>query len=217
MVVLDLDGTLLDSAPGIGDALNRTLAEAGRPPLTLAQTTALIGDGARDLVRRAFEGTGDALAEAEVTGWFERFIAIYEPVAAHSTPAFPGVAETLAALHGAGWRLGVCTNKPASATRAVLRALDFEAYFGAVVGGGAGAPLKPDPRHLLAVLEALGACAHEAVMVGDAENDVKVARAAGVPVVCVRYGYARGSPESLGADALIDRFDALPAALAQLA
>lgn len=215
-MVLDLDGTLLDSAPGIGDALNRTLAEAGRPPLTLSQATAMIGDGARDLVRRAFTATGPSLAASEVTGWFERFLAIYEPVAAHSTPAFPGVMETLAALQGAGWRLGVCTNKPSSATRAVLRALEFEAYFEAVVGADAGMALKPDPRHLLAVLEALGAGAHEAVMVGDAENDVKVARAAGVPVVCVRYGYARGTPESLGADALIDHFEALPEALARL-
>ena len=214
--MLDLDGTLLDSAPGIGDALNRTLAEAGRPPLTLAQATAMIGDGAVDLVRRAFAATGTDLAEAEVMSWFERFVAIYEPMAAHSTPAFPGVAETLAALREDGWRLGVCTNKPASATRAVLRALDFEAYFGAVIGAVAGAALKPDPRHLLAVLEALGAGTEEAVMVGDAENDVKVARAAGVPVVCVRYGYARGTPESLGADALIDHFEALPEALARL-
>ena len=131
--------------------------------------------------------------------------------------AFPGVRETLAALLAQGARLGICTNKPHALTCKLLRALDLERCFEAILGGDSLAVRKPDPGHLLGVVEALGAERSGAVMVGDSPIDVACARAAGVPMIAVSYGYSRVAAAELGADMVIERFAELPAALTRLA
>ena len=216
-VVFDLDGTLVDSAPDIANALNRTLADAGRAAVTLAAVKTMIGDGARHLVARGFAATGEALDAAALERRYRHFLACYEGAdAAALTRPYPGVIETLARLQSDGMRLGLCTNKPAQATRDVLRALALEPYFAAVVSPEEVSAPKPDPAHLRAVLAALDAAPADAVMVGDNANDVAVARAAGTAVVAVAYGYPRMDPRALGADLLIDAMRELPAALARL-
>jgi phosphoglycolate phosphatase len=123
----------------------------------------------------------------------------------------------LAALAADGIAVGLCTNKPQAATLALLSGLGIADYFGAVVGGDALAGVrKPDARHVLAVLERLGAAPHEAVMVGDSPIDVQAGRDAGLRVIAVTFGYPLGPVESLGADRLIDRFDELTGVLATL-
>jgi phosphoglycolate phosphatase len=216
-VVFDLDGTLIDSAPDIHLALNRTLAEAGRDGVTLDAVKRMVGDGAERLVESGFAATGQALTGATLRRSYERFLVHYEgPGAARLTRPYPGVPETLARLAGEGLRLGLCTNKPAGPTADVLRQLNLAKYFGAVVTPEQVPAHKPNPAHLMAVLRSLGAAQSESVMVGDNANDVATARGADVPVIAVSYGYPRMAPEALGADILIDRITALPDALRRL-
>jgi phosphoglycolate phosphatase len=187
------------------------LREIGKAPLSQAAVRAMIGDGTAMLVERGLAASG---APPDTDGSrLRRFLAIYEADPVAQTRPYPGVPEVLQALKDAGHKLAICTNKPQRATLAVLHALDLEGFFTAVVGGDALPVRKPDPGHLLGALAMLGVGARDAVMVGDGENDVAVAKGAGLPVVLMRYGYARVPPEQLGADAVLDDFGELPAAL----
>lgn len=209
-VIFDLDGTLVDTAPDLGAALNRLLAEYGRSALAPESIRTMIGDGAAKLVERGFTATGGWPAEpSAIVG---RFLSIYEAGIADCSRPFPGVTAVLERLAAAKIRLGVCTNKPGVATEELLSAIDLRRHFSAV-GHGDGPARKPDPRHLLRVVEQLGAQPATSVMVGDSANDVAAARAAGVPVVVVTFGYTATPAHELGADAVIDRFDALPGLL----
>ena len=215
-VILDLDGTLIDSAPDLRAAANRTLAAAGRPALDLPTVTRFIGDGVRKLVERAFAATGAALDEAALDRATAEFTARYEAAASVLTRPYPGVPETLARLRGAGIRLAVCTNKPTPAAGLVLRELGLAPLIDAVSGGDAVARRKPHPDHVHDALARLGGVPEAAAMVGDSEPDITAGKAAGLATVAVAYGYARVAPRALGADRLIDRFADLEAALATL-
>jgi phosphoglycolate phosphatase len=214
LLVFDLDGTLIDSAPDLRGALNRMLRERGYPPLSLAQVRRMIGDGVPTLVARALAASGADPAEAVPA--LPRFLQIYEADAVRLTRPYPGVPETLSALRARGYRTAICTNKPQHATQTVLNGLALAGLFDGVAGGDRFAVRKPDPGHLLALITALGGSAAAAAMIGDNENDAAAAHAAGMPLVLMRYGYARVDPESLGADALLDHFADLPATLDQL-
>jgi phosphoglycolate phosphatase len=214
LLVFDLDGTLIDSAPDLRAALNEMLRERGRAPQPLAQVRQMIGDGAAALVARALAASGaDPAAAADA---LPRFLQLYEADAVRLTRPYPGVSETLAALRRRGYRTAICTNKPQHATHTVLEGLGLSALFDGIAGGDRFAVKKPDPGHLLGLIGALGGAPDRAAMIGDGENDAAAAHGAGVPLVLMRYGYARGDPASLAADALLDRFDDLPAALDRL-
>ena len=217
VVVFDLDGTLVDSVPDLHAALNWLLARLGRRAVTLEEVVGMVGDGVPKLVERGLLATGGLPAEG-ADGPIADFTRHYEANAATLTRPFPGAVAALAALRDAGCTLAICTNKPAGATGEILDALDLAPFFAAVAGGDTvpGAR-KPDPRHLMHVLDQLGAAPGDAVMVGDSHNDVNVAKAAGVPTVAVTFGYAHGPVEELGADVLIDHFDDLVPALMRLA
>ncbi|HLI14319.1 MAG TPA: phosphoglycolate phosphatase [Alphaproteobacteria bacterium] len=217
-IVFDLDGTLIDSVPDIHRTLNRVLDEAGRHPVGIEAVKLMVGDGARVLVEKGFAATGPALDAASLDRAYGRFLACYEgPETAGLTRPYPGVRATLEWLLDRGFRLGICTNKPKTATADVLDRLDLARFFDAVVTPEQVSAHKPHPAHLLATLAVLRAEPAEAVMVGDNANDVAVAHGAGVPVIAVTYGYPRMAPADLGADLLIDEMAALPAALDRLA
>ncbi len=215
-LLFDLDGTLVDSAPDLAGALNRLRAEQGLAALAIAQVKGMVGDGVAKLVERGLPPSHRA-APGDHEGLVNRFLEIYEARLTAETRPFPGVVETLEELAAAGRRLGVCTNKPEAASREILANLGLERFFATVGGGDSFAERKPAAGHLLATLARMGAVADSAVMVGDSPNDVLSARNAGLPVVVVAYGYSRVPPAELGADALIERFADLPAALAALA
>lgn len=208
-VVFDLDGTLVDSAPDLAEASNRLLAELGRAPVALPLVRPMIGDGVRRLVERVIAMTGGLPPQTDWEALTRRFLALYEPIVARATRPYPGVAETLPRIAGLGLALAVCTNKPERASRALLRALGLEGLFAAVVGGDSAPARKPDPRHLLFTLDQIGIAAARAVFVGDNEHDVATARAAGVPIVLVGYGYCRTPIAELKPDAAIAGFAAL--------
>lgn len=184
-LLLDLDGTLVDSVPDLASALNRLLGARGLAPLSHAETAAMVGDGVAKLVERAFAARGtapDAAAMAE-------YSADYGAHAAVDTKPYPGVADALRSLSAEGWRLAVCTNKPEAAARSVLSAAGLAQYFAAIGGGDSFPMRKPDPAHLLATLKAAGGEATQAVMAGDHANDVAAARGAAVPCVFAAWGY----------------------------
>jgi len=215
-LVLDLDGTLVDSLPDIQTALARTLDAWGRRPVGLGELRALLGDGAGVLTARAVAATGDPLPPAEQERFLASFLERYAMAGTATTRPFPGVPETLAALRAAGHRLGVCTNKPHAASVAMLRNLGLAPLVHAVLGGDAATRCKPDPAHLRETIAAMDGAALPAVMVGDTAPDAEVARRAGVPFVLAAYGYRRPQDGVLAADAAIASFAELPAALAAL-
>ncbi len=216
-VVFDLDGTLIDTAPDLHAALVAVLAAAGRSGVTIDDVRHMVGDGARALVERGFAATGDPLPPAAVEGAVARFLGHYGAHIADLSRPFPGVDEALTTLSAAGARLGVCTNKPERLSRDLLAATGLAGRFAAVVGGDSLDVRKPDAGHLLGTLARMGAEPAGAVMVGDSANDVAAARAAGLPVVLVSFGYTATPARELGADAVIDGFADLPEALAGLA
>jgi phosphoglycolate phosphatase len=215
-LLLDFDGTLVDSAPDLAAALNRVLSEAGRSNLGLGDIKAMVGDGVAKLVERGLAATGPIPHEADLRAVVARFLELYGAAASLETRPYPGVVETLGSLKAAGWRLAVCTNKAARLTVQILADLNMAGLFEAVVGGDSLPVRKPDGGHLLGTLARLAEPAASAVMVGDSRNDLLSARDAGLPIVLVTYGY-EAAPRSLGADRVIDRFAELPAALADLA
>ena len=213
-LIFDLDGTLVDSVPDLEAALNETLREVGGPALARAAVRGMVGDGTAALVARALAASG--LPDAMLADRLSRFLALYEAAPAVRSRTYPGVIETLAALRRDGRRLAICTNKPQRATLAVLRGLALDGFFMAVVGGDVLPVRKPDPGHLLGAVTALGATADEAAMIGDNEHDVAAANSAGIPIVLVRYGYARVPLATLSASCQIDDFRALPDALRRI-
>ncbi len=217
-VVFDLDGTLIDSAPDLHAALNKILGERGRRELELLEATLMIGDGARNLVLRAFTATGEPpVDDDELTALTERFLEIYEYGATAFTVPYPGVEETLQVMLDRGAALGVCTNKPHRATVKILEELGMDRYFAKVVGGDSIPGVrKPDPRTLHETISGLGGEAADAVMVGDNANDVGAARNAGVPVILIEGGYTGTPASELGADMVVARFSDLPDAMALL-
>lgn len=216
-LVFDLDGTLVDSAPDIGAAVNMLLREEGRIALDPASIISFVGDGAIQLVRRAFAASGTVPEGAALDALLARFMVHYHAAPAVLTKPYDGVAPILAQLKQAGHKLGVCTNKPDALIAAVLKGTGLARYFDAAVGPDKVSRRKPDSAHLRAALDAMGvAPGAPAVMVGDSINDVRAAHGMGVPCICVTYGYVHGRIEDWGADLLIDRFTDLPEALRRL-
>ncbi|MBZ6075813.1 phosphoglycolate phosphatase [Microvirga puerhi] len=200
-ILFDLDGTLVDSARDLQSATNALLAGEGLREISLGETKAMVGDGVTKLVERALLATGgDVTRLAALT---RRFLEIYEANPARHTRSYPGVQGVLEDLHRCGLRLGVVTNKPLVATMDILKALGLADFFGVVVAGDVLAERKPHPAPLLHALERLDISPGEALMVGDNYHDVQAARAAGMRIIAVTYGYSHKPHSDLGADALI--------------
>jgi len=214
-VLFDLDGTLVDSAPDIAAACNELLATRALPSLTVPQVTLMIGNGVEKLVERAFAAAGAPLSGAALLQANKDMAPIYLRHVTEHTTLMPGVREVLAVLHVRGVKLGVVTNKPQAATREILLHFGLLEMFKAVVGGDAVVAKKPAPDGIFLALEKCGIDPADALLVGDSHADVGAARAAGIPVVLVRGGYTQTPADELGADLVLDRIDALPAALRQ--
>lgn len=211
-IALDLDGTLVDTAPDLLRALNVVLDREGLAPFEVASMRPFVGRGARVMIERAGLARGVAFDEHRLTALTEDFVAVYrEDIAALSRP-FPGCVEALEGLRAAGARLSVCTNKRTVLSVQLLEALGIADRFEAIVGADAVAHRKPHPDHVREAVLRAGGALNRAVMVGDTSVDVSAARAAGAPSVLVLFGYLDAPVEDIGADATIGHFDALEAA-----
>ncbi len=205
-VLLDLDGTLLHTAPDLAAAANRMLGELGLPARSPEVLATFIGKGLPALVHRALTGTLDGVAEQAL---FARALPIFERCygeeSGERAEPFPGVVEGLERMRAFGLPLGCVTNKAGRFTTALLARTDLSQFFDCVVSGDTVSRRKPDPLPLLHACERLGARPAEALVIGDSLNDVQAARAAGCPVWCVPYGYNEGRPVSeLDCDAVVD-------------
>jgi phosphoglycolate phosphatase len=185
LFVFDLDGTLVDSSQDLADAGNALLAIYGRDPLPRDQVVAMVGDGARELVRRILASAGvDALLDEALAN----FLDCYDQRLLATTRPYDGVFATLEALAPQA-RLAVLTNKPDAATRRLLDGLELLQYFSDVIGGDSPYGRKPDPRGLFALLARADVATENALMIGDSMNDLLVAEAAAVPMCFARYGF----------------------------
>jgi phosphoglycolate phosphatase len=216
VIAFDLDGTLIDTAPDLVGTLNVLLAEEGLPVLPLPEVRTMIGRGAMAMLERGFTAAGETLTPERRPILFERFIDLYTARIADESRPYPGLIQTLDDLAAAGAILAVCTNKRTSLSVALLDALGLSARFAAIVGPDAAPAAKPDPRHLTTAIAAAGGRPGHALMVGDSQTDFDAARAAGVPVALVTFGYTEIPVADLRPDALIDHYSELPAAARRL-
>lgn len=199
---------MVDTVGDFEAALGLTLDELGFAPVGRPFIERTVGKGSEHLIRRtlAEAGAPETLYDAAWAAYQRHYLAIN---GRHSA-VYPGVAEGLAALAARGLPLACLTNKPTAFARPLLAAKGLDGFFTHTFGGDAFARKKPDPLPLVKTCEALGTAPAHTLMVGDSANDAQAARAAGCPVVLVRYGYNHGEPvEAAGADALIDRLDGL--------
>src|SRR5581483_3068138 len=216
-VVFDLDGTLVDTAPDLVDTLNQVFAREGLPPVPYDEARNMIGGGARRMIERGLLLEKRPFTGADLDRLFADFIAHYgEHIADRSRP-FPGLEAALDRLAADRCRLAVCTNKLEFLSRRLLDALGMSGRFAAICGQDTFGIQKPDPEILRRTIARAGGEAAYAVMVGDSASDVNAARAAGVPVIAVDFGYTETPPDKLGADRLIGHFDQLDAAIRDLA
>jgi phosphoglycolate phosphatase len=214
-LIFDLDGTLLDSAPDLRQAVNLMLAEHGRRPLSLDEVKAMTGDGSMALVQRAFKVTGDIISD-DVFPYVQQFIGHYRNIKADPAQIYPHVVPILDKYHEVGVMLGICTNKQEAASYRVLEELNLLQYFEFIAGGDTFPVHKPNPGHLQGVITALDVPRETCVFVGDGINDVRAARGAEIPCVVVTHGYGAVDRDDLNADSTIAGFDELPEALARL-
>jgi phosphoglycolate phosphatase len=210
-IVIDLDGTLLHTAPELCEAANRMLHEMDYAPVSQELLASYIGNGISWLVKRALTGDMHATPDAAL---FDHALPIFEKhyteLLLQSKP-FGGVIEGLDAMQAAGFRLGCITNKLARYTEPLLKGTGMANYFGIVLSGDTLPEKKPHPLPLLHAAKFFGIPAGKLLLIGDSLNDTVAARAAGCPVFCVPYGYNHGEPvETLDLDAVIDT---LPGAL----
>jgi phosphoglycolate phosphatase len=207
-VLFDLDGTLIDSAADLAAAANRALAALGLPPRTVEEVKTYVGKGIPRLVHRALlgrlDGDADPALHARALALFEEAYA--EESGRHSA-VFAGVVAGLERLRAAGLRLGCVTNKAERFTLDLLGAKGLAGYFDVVVSGDSTPRKKPDPMPFLYGCEQLGVTPSEAYVIGDSANDVAAARAAGIRVLCVPYGYNEGEPVAELGEPMVDTIE----------
>jgi phosphoglycolate phosphatase len=191
-VLLDLDGTLLDTAPDLTAAANAMLAEQGLGRLPASEIRDFIGRGIPHLVERCLQAAGQPLPCARLESALRSFGAHYRRLNGRASAAFPGVPDALGRLRAAGLRLACVTNKAAAFTAPLLEKSGLAPYFDTVVTADQVGKRKPHPQPFLHACRALGVEPAAAAVIGDSANDAEAARAAGCRVLLVSYGYSEG-------------------------
>ena len=208
-LVLDLDGTLVDTAGDLVATLNVILGNEGLPPLAFDRARGFIGHGAKAMLEAGLAAAGVTASSQRVTTLFDAFLVYYSEHIADHSQAFPGAVAALDRFAADGWRLAICTNKLEGLSRELLVALGIADRFAAIAGQDTFGVRKPDPRHLTETIIRAGGDPTAAIMVGDSEIDVATARAAALPVVGVTFGYSPVPMTELRPDRVIDHFDEL--------
>lgn len=212
MVLLDLDGTLVDSAPDIAFCVDAMLQRMDLPPRGEDKVRMWVGNGAERLVHRALCDDAEGIADPETFARaYALFSDFYEQNTSKRSRLYPGAREGLDFLCGSGVMLGCVTNKRGRFTEPLLRALGILNDFDIVISGDTLPKKKPDPMPLLHASEMLGAKPENALMIGDSLNDIEAARAAGFQIVAVSYGYNQGRDIAAARpDAVVDSLARLP-------
>ncbi|WP_034799107.1 phosphoglycolate phosphatase [Hyphomonas beringensis] len=215
-IVFDLDGTLVNTAPDLLEALNHVLTRAKFAPVTLEAIATMIGHGARAMIVKGMENQGYSPAGEELNQYFADFLEYYAAhISDHSHP-FEGVEAALDTLAEQGAVLAVCTNKKQHLSDQLLTALGLAERFQAIVGADSVPASKPDGDHILRAVKAAGGRTDRAIMVGDSRTDERAARNAGLPFVFVPFGYEEETPDQIGPDVVVDHYSDLVSALSDL-
>jgi phosphoglycolate phosphatase len=206
MILIDVDGTLVDSVPDLAYCVDATMEQLGRPPCGEARVRNWVGNGVERLVQRALAGTLDGEPpDADFARAYPVFLDLYATNTSTRSRLYPGVREGLDLLKAAGYPLGCVTNKAAQFTEPLLRDLGVFDDFAIVISGDTLPRKKPDPEPLLHAAGFFGVDPHSSLMIGDSVSDVRAARAAGFRIVCMSYGYNHGMDiRDARPDAVID-------------
>jgi phosphoglycolate phosphatase len=209
LVVFDLDGTLVDTAPDLIDTLNVILAREKLAPVAYDVARVMIGGGARVLIERGLSAACRDCGKAEIDRLYTDFVAYYADHLADRSQPFPGALEAMDRLAADGFRLAICTNKLEGLSVSLINALGLAPRFAAICGQDTFAVAKPDPAFLLKTIARAGGTATRTVMVGDSAADIGVARAAKVPVIAVDFGYTDIPVSQMQPDRIISHFSQL--------
>jgi len=216
-VIFDLDGTLADTSRDLIAAANRCFAGFGeRRVLDPVADAATAFGGARKMLRLGMERVHTGWSDADVEAQYLRFLEFYASAIDRYTVLYPGVEAALEALAGAGWRLGICTNKPEALAETLLVRLGIRGAFASMVGAGTLAVRKPDPAPYRAAVERAGGRLSRSVLIGDTVTDRETARAAGVPCALVTFGPEGRKVARFAPEALLDDYAEISAVLARL-
>ena len=213
IVVFDLDGTLLDTAPDLLGALNKALATLDMEPAPFERLHSYVGQGGEMMIRRVFKERGIDLPETLVPQLVERFVDAYDADIPGTSKPYEGVMELVADLRQAGFATAICTNKYQRLSAKLLETMDLAQHFDAICGSDVFPVKKPDPNHLWGTIEMAGGDPKRAVMVGDSITDINAAKNAGIPVVAVTFGYTDEPVETLGPDHVISHYKDLNIAI----
>jgi phosphoglycolate phosphatase len=221
LLVFDLDGTLAETAGDLCATLNVILHREGLPPVALADARKMVGAGARALIRSGFQAAGQTIDEARLERLFGDYLTYYEAHIADESHLFDGVVAALDRFEAAGFAFAVCTNKVEQPSIRLLTALGVHDRFRAICGQDTfkdkGANIaKPDPRFLFNTIAQAGGIPRRSIMVGDSRTDIDTAKAAGLPVIAVDFGYTDQHVSTFAPDIVIGHFDELWDAVAQI-
>jgi phosphoglycolate phosphatase len=216
MVVFDLDGTLVDTAPDLAAALNFVLDREGLRTVSLPTARSMIGAGVRRMIERGLEHEDRSATPDEVTRMMGDFIDHYTAHIADASRPFEGLIEALDELSARGFRFAICTNKLEALAKLLLDQLGLSSRFSAICGGDTFGVSKPDPAILRQTIAQAGGSPQSTIMVGDAGPDIGVARRAGIPVIGVTFGYTEVPVAELKPDRVISHMRELPDAVAEL-
>jgi phosphoglycolate phosphatase len=216
VIAFDLDGTLVDTAPDLVATLNAVFTDNGVPPVAYDEARAMIGGGVKALLERGLKAQGIAFSPADLDRLFRDYLDRYADHIADLSRPFEGLLASLDRLEGQGFRFAVCTNKLEWLSVRLLDALDLSRRFATICGQDTFGTPKPDPEMLRKTVRRAGGDPAAALMVGDSATDIDTARAAGVPVIAVDFGYTETPVTLLNPDRIISHFDALPEAVEAL-
>jgi len=212
-IIFDLDGTLIDTAPDLIDTLNVVFARQGMPRVDYTTARRLIGGGARAMIARGIEAEGRKVPPAKVEQMFDDFIAHYSAHIADRSQPFAGLNNALDTLAAAGYQFAVCTNKLERLSILLLEKLELANRFNAICGQDTFGIQKPDPEILRRTIAAAGGTPRHSVMIGDSSTDIRTARAAGIPIIAVDFGYSERPISEFEPDCIISHFEQLPPAV----
>jgi phosphoglycolate phosphatase len=215
IIVFDLDGTLIDTAPDLMDSLNHTLVTGELAAVDETDFKRFVGHGGRAMIERAYAAAQKKLELDEHDRLMQLFLDHYTANIPGKSRPYPGVLQAIARFEEAGYALAVCTNKYQANSLALIEALGLTKHFTAIAGQDVFPFRKPDPRHLLKTIELAGGDAERSLMVGDSQTDIDTAKAAGIPVVAVDFGYTDRHVREFEPSAIISHFDELTLDLAE--
>ena len=215
-IVFDLDGTLVNTAPDLLDALNHVLIEAGLNPVDLPTISTMIGHGAKAMIVKGMAAQGAEPDADRMDALFDQFLAYYEDHIAVGSRPFENALEALQTLRDEGALLAVCTNKRQRSTNRLLDALQISEKFSAIVGADSVPDRKPHGDHILLTVDRAGGKRSRAIMVGDSRTDERAARNAGLPFIFVPFGYETETVDQIAPDEVVSNYSELIPALLRL-